>query len=59
MPLYEYRCKRCGDEFEELVSIGSEESPPCPSCSSASTEKKVSLFGGIGGGASCGTAGFT
>jgi putative FmdB family regulatory protein len=59
MPLYEYRCSKCNEEFEELVAVGSDETPPCPKCSSTDTHKKISLFGGIGGAASCGSSGFT
>ena len=62
MPLYEYICRECGNEYEELVSLNAETTPPCPSCSSENTEKKMSLFGSIGGsstGSSCGGSGFT
>ena len=31
MPLYEFRCDRCGERFEELVAAGTE-SAPCRSC---------------------------
>lgn len=43
MPVYEYACKKCGHEFEELV-FGSEK-PGCPKCKSAQLEKKFSVFG--------------
>ncbi|MBD3318163.1 MAG: zinc ribbon domain-containing protein [Chitinivibrionales bacterium] len=61
MPLYEYRCAQCNQEFEELVSAKDKQSPSCPFCSSTRTEKKISLFGGISGGSgeSCGNSGFT
>ena len=35
MPIYEYRCENCKNEFEELVSFSEREHPvndPCPSC---------------------------
>ncbi len=48
MPIYEYACQECGDEFEELVSASTEKNPQCPSCNSYKTEKKMSVFGGIG-----------
>ncbi len=41
MPIYEYVCKACGEEFEKIVGF-SEPAPPCPSCD-ASVEKKISL----------------
>lgn len=61
MPMYEYQCNSCGEQFEELVSLSSKEEPPCPKCSSGDTRKLVSLFGGMGGGggSSCGTSGFS
>jgi putative FmdB family regulatory protein len=46
MPLYEYRCKECGEEFEELMRSQDAQNPPCPACGSPATEKKMSLFGG-------------
>lgn len=30
MPLYDYKCRKCGARFEELVKIG--ETPECPRC---------------------------
>lgn len=61
MPIYEYTCKECGNEFEELVPLNSETEPACPQCDSKNTTKKVSLFGGMGDttGSSCGTGGFS
>ncbi|OGV34947.1 MAG: hypothetical protein A2020_13275 [Lentisphaerae bacterium GWF2_45_14] len=43
MPIYEYRCGKCGGEFETLVKSSSEKAP-CPNCGSAKTEKKLSVF---------------
>ena len=31
MPLYEFRCDRCGERFEELVAAGTEWAP-CRKC---------------------------
>jgi putative FmdB family regulatory protein len=32
MPLYEYRCKKCG-HFEQIASVQNSEGPkPCPKC---------------------------
>ena len=62
MPIYEYRCNECGAEFEELVAASTEKNPPCPSCDSVNTEKKFSIFGGIGGSnsdTSCSSSRFT
>ena len=43
MPVYEYVCKKCGKEFEELVRSSSEKIN-CPKCSSAKVSKKMSVF---------------
>jgi putative FmdB family regulatory protein len=61
MPLYEFTCKECGSNYEELVSLNCKEYPPCPSCKSEKVEKKMSVFGGVSsGGSSCsGRSGFT
>ncbi len=45
MPLYEYRCKNCGHEFEKMVRFSEAlVSPHCPVCESEETEKKLSIF---------------
>jgi len=64
MPIYEYKCKECGEEFEELVSLSNKISPPCPDCGSKETERKISRVGGFSGsgtsiGGSCGSSGFS
>jgi len=43
MPLFEFQCKKCGNEFEELVK-NSEEKVQCPKCSSNQVSKKMSVF---------------
>ncbi len=43
MPIYEYRCKKCGSEFE-LYLKSSKQVPTCPDCGSKSLEKKMSGF---------------
>jgi putative FmdB family regulatory protein len=66
MPIYEFICNECKDEFEELVrSISAIAEVSCPACGSPRVEKKVSLFasrvvGGVFAGgerisSSCGT----
>ncbi|WP_449243234.1 FmdB family zinc ribbon protein [Desulfovibrio sp.] len=51
MPIFEYKCGKCGQEFEELVF--GEETPACPKCGSAKTSKLMSRCraksGGEGG----------
>ena len=41
MPIYEYKCNECQNEFEELVS-GQNDLPPCPKCGSAKVAKLMS-----------------
>lgn len=42
MPLYEYRCRGCGHQFEALVRTG--DAPACPACKSADLEQLLSMF---------------
>ncbi|MDE0035748.1 MAG: zinc ribbon domain-containing protein [Deltaproteobacteria bacterium] len=42
MPLYEFQCKSCGHEFEDLV-LGSAR-PACPSCNGQQLERLLSVF---------------
>ena len=32
MPLYEYRCRACGDSVEEVQPMGAGPPGPCPAC---------------------------
>ena len=41
MPIFEYECRACGHEFEQLVRTG--DVPACPQCHSAELEKLLSL----------------
>jgi putative FmdB family regulatory protein len=42
MPIFEFVCKECDQEFEELVQGAGQ--PRCPSCNSEKLEKKLSGF---------------
>ena len=44
MPIYEYQCRKCGNEFELLVLKGSP-APACTSCHSEDIEQLLSAFG--------------
>jgi putative FmdB family regulatory protein len=44
VPIYEYRCKSCGDRFEELVSASATSAPPCPSCGAKGAKRLFSMF---------------
>jgi putative FmdB family regulatory protein len=46
MPLYEYRCAKCGEGFELFVrSLAERTAPICPKCGSTEVQKAPSLFG--------------
>jgi len=59
MPVYEYRCKDCGEDFDLFVrSAEQQKTPTCPYCGSEKVKKAVSLFGlsGSGSGSTAGEA---
>ena len=41
MPIYEYKCRACGHEFEALVRASS--TPDCPACQSQDLERILSV----------------
>jgi putative FmdB family regulatory protein len=43
MPIYEYACQSCQNEFELLVGPSSGK-PSCPDCGSRKVQKKFSTF---------------
>ena len=71
MPLFEFTCKKCGHNFEDLVTIAdlNDGKVKCPACNSKRVERGFSAFatggsglgGGLvgGGGGGCGSGGFT
>lgn len=42
MPLYEFKCKNCQEEFESLKKFSDTTLPSCPKCKSDFVEKMVS-----------------
>ncbi len=66
MPIYEYRCEKCGSKFEVFVrSSDSEEELRCEHCGHTGVKRVFSAFAtsgetsSVGGGASsCGSSGF-
>jgi len=64
MPLYEYKCKKCGHLFEELETIADRDRPrKCPKCGAKGVERAVSVFAakvtGSSSSPSCGPSGST
>jgi len=75
VPIFEFKCKKCGHAFEELLSLSELDSGKlsCPACSSKRIEKGFSAFatgtagqtaggnpgGSFGSGGGCGPGGFT
>ncbi|MCS7315125.1 MAG: zinc ribbon domain-containing protein [Bryobacterales bacterium] len=45
MPLYEYRCKQCGEPFEQLRRLGeADRDVTCPRCGAEEVERLLSVF---------------
>ncbi len=44
MPLFEYRCAKCGSVFEYLVRGGVDKPDACPRCGGRSVERQFSVF---------------
>jgi len=45
MPIYEYRCKKCGHVMEVLEKADADGQHKCPKCGKERMEKLVSTFG--------------
>jgi putative FmdB family regulatory protein len=45
MPIYEYRCTRCGHEFETIQKVTDPLLRDCPVCNEATLVKKVTAAG--------------
>ncbi|MFH1965804.1 MAG: zinc ribbon domain-containing protein [Acidobacteriota bacterium] len=44
MPIYEYKCKECGENFDLLVLSGNQTQPVCPKCGAKDPVKQFSTF---------------
>jgi putative FmdB family regulatory protein len=53
MPIFEYGCENCANEFEKLVFSGDREPVRCPRCGSDQVKKRMSACSFMG--ASIGT----
>ncbi len=61
MPIYEYKCKKCGDKFElRLGFFHNKKSVRCPKCGSDDPDRVYSPFltDSHSGGSSCSTSRF-
>ncbi len=61
MPIYEYRCRDCGEITEALVPMSGKANVTCKKCGSRKVERKFSTFatGGSGARDSAACTGFT
>ncbi|SPD73862.1 putative regulatory protein (CxxC_CxxC_SSSS) [uncultured Desulfobacterium sp.] len=57
MPIYEYRCLDCNEDFEALV-FGSRDKVTCPRCNGDNLSRLMSSFGFKSGGGSDVTEGY-
>ena len=58
MPIFEFKCKKCGTIFESLCFKSSgEDKGPCPSCGADDSEKMLSAFASVSSGSGKGLAG--
>ncbi|NIA22191.1 MAG: zinc ribbon domain-containing protein [Anaerolineaceae bacterium] len=46
MPIHEFKCTKCGNDFEELVRTKGQRIA-CPKCGSAKIDRKLSVFGAV------------
>jgi putative FmdB family regulatory protein len=45
MPIYEYKCKTCGEQFEQYRPLsGSDETVKCPRCGANKPERQFSFY---------------
>ena len=48
MPIYEFKCNKCGEKFEKLVNLSESISDiHCPKCQSVNPQKLLSLFSSV------------
>lgn len=53
MPLYEYQCNKCGEQFEVRQSMGEDGSKlNCPKCQAGKPTRLMSTFSSAGSGGS-------
>ena len=51
MPIYEFKCKKCGNLYETLCfRSNGEDKGPCPACGGNESKKQLSIFSSAGSG---------
>ena len=51
MPIFEFKCKKCGNLYESLCFRSSgEDKGPCPTCGGSEGKKQLSIFSSAGAG---------
>ncbi|MFH1862446.1 MAG: zinc ribbon domain-containing protein [bacterium] len=57
MPIFEYHCPDCQEDFEELRTLSDRDRElPCPRCGSLRPQRRVSLFASASSAASVSTS---
>ena len=57
MPIYEYACDDCGEQFEKLVRMSTQDSEvDCPQCGARHSKRRVSLMAAVGHGGAASSA---
>ena len=66
MPIYEFKCKECGHEFEVIMrASANKEDVVCPKCHAKNQDRLMSAFssgsssGGYSAASSCGSGAFS
>ena len=59
MPIFEFKCKDCGEKFEKLIFSSDKEKIKCPKCNSENVNKVFSVFSSKGISTSCSSTGFS
>lgn len=58
MPIYEYQCEDCSEQFEQLVRMSTRpEEVECPNCGAHHSKRVVSLMAAVGRGTASGVQG--
>lgn len=50
MPIYEFHCENCGNDFEKLVFSSKDKTVVCPGCGAKKIKRLLSITRAIGGG---------